>query len=471
MRKHSKALLVFIIFLTLITLLINIPPVINLKFETPTIPVINQKISINQKVNGFNPNFFIGPFHFQKDFSFKKGLDLEGGTSITLRANMGEVKPENRDAALESAKDVIERRINFFGVSEPIVQTAKTQKDYRVIVEIPGVTDVNQALNLIGTTAKLSFWEEGASGSAQLSPSATSAAGMPFGMTQLLGPDAKKTNLSGEDLQSSNVSFDPQTGKPQVQLVFTPEGTKKFAIITRRNVGKIVAIALDNTVIEAPRVNEPITGGSAVISGAFTTEQAKALRIQLNAGALPVSLSVLEQHAIGATLGQESLDKSLFAGFIGFIVIVIFMTVLYGRLGVIASLALVVYTLIVLTLFRLIPVTLTLAGIAGFILSIGIAVDANILIFDRTIEEIRRGRSRDTALKIGFQRAWSSIRDSNMASIITSILLYIFGNGMVKGFAITLFIGVIVSMFSAITVTQTFLNIFYKEEDKKKEEK
>lgn len=461
MRKHSSLLLVLIIFLTLITLIINIPPSINLKFETPTIPLINQKISLNQKINGFNPNFFIGPFHFQKDFSFKKGLDLEGGTSITLRANMQDVKPENRDAALESAKDVIERRINFFGVSEPIVQTAKTSQDYRVIVEIPGVTDVNQALNLIGTTAKLSFWEEGASGSAKLDPSATGSA-LPFGMTQLLGPDAKRTNLSGEDLQSADVSFDPQTGKPQVQLVFTPEGSRKFATITRRNVGKIVAIALDNTVIEAPRVNEAITGGSAVITGAFNTEQAKSLRIQLNAGALPVSLSVLEQHAIGATLGQQSLDKSLFAGFIGFLVIVIFMTVLYGRLGVIASLALIVYTLIVLSLFRLIPVTLTLAGIAGFILSIGIAVDANILIFDRTIEELRRGRSRDTALDIGFARAWSSIRDSNVASIITSILLYVFGNGMVKGFAITLFIGVIVSMFSAITVTRTLLNVFYK---------
>jgi preprotein translocase subunit SecD len=466
MRKHSSLLLVFIILLTLITLIINIPPSITLKFETPTIPVINQKISVDRKINGFNPNFFIGPFHFEKDLSFKKGLDLEGGTSITLRANMQEVKPENRDAALESAKDVIERRINFFGVSEPIVQTAKTQNDHRIIVEIPGVTDVNQALSLIGTTAKLSFWEQGASGSGKLDPNLPNG-GLPFGMTQLLGPDAKKTDLSGEDLQSANVAFDPQTGRPQVQLVFTPDGSKKFATITRRNVGKIVAIALDNTIIEAPRVNEPITGGSAVISGGFTTEQAKALRIQLNAGALPVSLSVLEQHAIGATLGQQSLDKSLFAGLIGFIVIVIFMSVLYGRLGLIASLALVVYTLIVLTLFRLIPVTLTLAGIAGFILSIGIAVDANILIFDRTIEELRRGRSRETALDIGFKRAWSSIRDSNVASIITSILLYIFGNGMVKGFAVTLFIGVIISMFSAITVTRTFLNVYYRSKGKK----
>lgn len=462
MRKHSSLLLVLIIFLTLITLIINIPPSINLKFETPTIPLLNQKISLNKKINGFNPNFYVGPYHFEKDFSFKKGLDLEGGTSITLKANMQEVKEQNRDAAIESAKDVIERRINFFGVSEPIVQTAKTSEDYRVIVEIPGVTDVNQALNLIGTTAKLSFWEEGASGSAKLNP-AKPGATVPFGMTQLLGPDAKKTDLSGDDLQSSNVAFDPQTGKPQVQLVFTPDGSKKFAIITRRNVGKVVAIALDNTIIEAPRVNEPITGGSAVITGGFNTEQAKALRIQLNAGALPVSLSVLEQHAIGATLGRESLEKSLFAGFIGFLVIVIFMTVLYGRLGIIASAALILYTLIVLSLFRLIPVTLTLAGIAGFILSIGIAVDANILIFDRTIEELRRGRSRDTALDIGFTRAWSSIRDSNVASIITSVLLYIFGNGMVKGFAITLFIGVIISMFSAITVTRTLLNVFYKE--------
>jgi protein-export membrane protein SecD len=247
-----------------------------------------------------------------------------------------------------------------------------------------------------------------------------------------------------------------------VELKFSTDGAKKFGDITKRNVGKVVAIALDNQLVEAPRVNEPIYGGSAVITGEFTTQQAKTLQIQLNAGALPVSLSVLEQHAIGASLGKESLQKSLVAGLLGFVVIVLFMVVLYGRLGVIASVALTIYTLLILTLFRLIPVTLTLAGIAGFILSIGIAVDANILIFERMKEELRKGRSQTMAIDLGFSRAWPSIRDSNVASLITSSILYYFGTGIIRGFAFTLALGVLVSLFSAITVTRTLLRIFYR---------
>ncbi|MBI4097138.1 MAG: protein translocase subunit SecD, partial [Candidatus Levybacteria bacterium] len=232
--------------------------------------------------------------------------------------------------------------------------------------------------------------------------------------------------------------------------------------ITTRNVGKRIGFVLDNVLVDAPVVREAITGGSTVISGGFTTERAKQLQIQLNAGALPISLSVLEQHAIGATLGQSSLEKSLIAGILGFLVIVFFMISLYGRLGVIASLALIVYTLITLALFKLIPVTLTLAGIAGFILSIGIAVDANILIFERMREELRRGMSRETAIEIGFSRAWTSIRDSNIASLITSVVLYYFGTGVVRGFALTLALGILVSMFSAITVTRTLLRMVYR---------
>jgi preprotein translocase subunit SecD len=278
----------------------------------------------------------------------------------------------------------------------------------------------------------------------------------------MLGVNATETPLTGGDLKQAAVVFDPNSGKPQVELTFTPAGAKKFADITKRNVGKILAIALDEQLVQAPRVNEAIFGGSAVITGDFSTDEAKVLQIQLNAGALPVSLSVLEQHAIGATLGQESLQKSLVAGVLGFFVIVLFMIFLYGRLGVIASLALIVYALIVLALFRLIPVTLTLAGIAGFILSIGIAVDANILIFERMKEEMRLGKSRAMAIDIGFSRAWLSIRDSNIASLITSAILYYFGTGIVKGFAFTLALGVLVSMFSAIFVTRMLLKVFYK---------
>lgn len=403
---------------------------------------------------------FFGQFHLQKDISFKKGLDLEGGASITYKADMSAIPASQRASALEGAKTIIDKRVNLFGVSEPIIQTATVNGESRIIVELPGVSDINQATALIGTTAQLSFWEPRATASAALNIASSSA--LPAGIIEFLGPSAQKTNLSGRDLQQTNVTFDQNTGKPQVQLVFNQEGTKKFADITRRNTGKIVAIVLDNQVIEAPRVNEPILAGNAVITGGFTTEQAKALSVALNAGALPVPLLILEQRSIGATLGHESLQKSLFAALLGFSVIVIFMSVLYGRLGMLASLALVLYTLFVLALFKLIPVTLTLAGIAGFVLSVGMAVDANILIFERMGEEIRRGRTREVATELGFSRAWTSIRDSNVSSLITSAILYYFGTGAVRGFALTLAIGVLVSMFSAIVVTRTFLRLVFR---------
>lgn len=459
MRKKPRSLLFFIFFLTFVSIILNLPPlVVPVNYTSPTIPGLDKKISIQKKV-GLDGQSILRNLGINKNIAFRKGLDLEGGTSITLRADMSDVSGDQRDNALESAKNVIERRINFFGVSEPVIQTAKVGQDYRIIVEIPGVTDANEAVQLIGQTAKLAFWEEGASQSAT---TASPSANLPFGLTTFLGTNPQMTNLGGNDLQQARVSFDPNTSKPLVELVFTPEGSTKFADITRRNVGKIVAMVLDDQIIEAPRVEEAITGGSAVIRGDFTIEQAKALQIQLNAGALPVTLSVLEQHAIGATLGSQSLQKSMLAGVIGFLVIVTFMVVLYGKLGVIASIALVIYTLLVLTLFRLIPVTLTLAGIAGFILSIGIAVDANILIFERMKDEMRLGKPKEIALALGFSRAWDSIRDSNVASLITSVILYYFGTGIVRGFALTLAVGVIVSMFSAITVTRTFLRYLYK---------
>lgn len=455
--SNPRFVLFLIGILTVLAILVNVPRQIDIPSGKIVIPAINKTIQMPKKITLFDSSAFLHTVKIEKNLAFRKGLDLEGGTSITLKADMNSVPLTQRKDALDSAKAVIERRVNFFGVSEPVVQTATGNNDYRVLVEIPGVTDINQAVSLIGTTAKMTFWEEGASGSAELNPLKS-----PFGIAQLLGPNAKKTDLSGSDLQKASVTFNTNTAKPQVQLAFSPDGSRKFAEITKRNVGKIVAIALDNIIIEAPRVNEPILGGNAVITGNFTTDQAKSLQIQLNAGALPVSLKVLEQHAIGATLGESSLHKSLFAGLLGFIVIVIFMTVLYGRLGVIASIALIVYTLITLAIFRIIPVTLTLAGIAGFILSIGIAVDANILIFERMREEMRRGKTRETALVLGFSRAWTSIRDSNIASLITSSILYYFGTGIVRGFALTLAIGVLVSMFSAITVTRTLLRVFYK---------
>lgn len=457
MRKNPRFPFWIIVFCTIAATLIDLPKSFRIYVVLPKLPFMAKQIIVDKELYGLPPSFFIGPIRINKDLSFRKGLDLEGGTSITLKADMSSVPANQRSAALDSAKAVIERRVNFLGVSEPVVQTAQSKDDYRIIVEIPGVSDVQQAVQLVGTTAQLSFWEQGSTESGKLaSPSA-----YPYGIPQVLGPGAKKTNLTGKDLQQTAVTFDQSTGNPQVQLVFSSDGAKKFGDITKRNVGKPLAIVLDNQVIEAPRVNQAIYGGNAVITGGFNTDQANILSTQLNAGALPVPLAVLAQYTVGATLGDTSLQKSIFAGILGFIVIVVFMSALYGGLGILASVALLLYTLFVLALFKFIPVTLTLAGIAGFILSVGMAVDANILIFERTREELRRGKPKDIAIELGFTRAWSSIRDSNISSIITSFILFQFGTGIVRGFALTLMIGVIVSMFSAILVTRTFLRILY----------
>lgn len=463
MRQRPRLSFFLILFITILGIVINLSTPFKIDFSIP-IPFTDKACTVKHDFHGIA---FIQ--NLGRDLSFRRGLDLQGGTSITLQAQMKDIPEDQRDNALKSAKDVIERRINFLGVSEPVVQTSKTGKDYRILVEIPGVTDVNQAVQLVGQTAKLTFWEEGPPLASESGKVATEAAikaaeGKPLGVPQLLGPTAKQTELEGADLKRASVVFDKNTGKPQVELQFTTEGADKFGNITERNVGKIIAIALDNQLIEAPRVNEPIFGGNAVITGDFNTKQANNLQIQLNAGALPVSLAVLEQRAIGATLGQESVEKSLVAGVFGFLVIVIFMMGLYGRLGFIASIALTIYALILLSLFRIIPVTLTLAGIAGFILSVGIAVDANILIFERMKEELRRGRSVASAIDMGFDRAWLSIRDSNVASLITSTVLFYFGTGVVRGFAFTLALGIIISMFSAIFVSRTLLKIFYKKD-------
>lgn len=457
MKNYPRFLLWIIILLTLVAAVIDFPKTKPLHIETPKLPGINKKISFGLPFAGSTINISFGNFQFQRDFPFRKGLDLAGGTSITLRANMQKIPKEQQLDALNGAKAVLENRVNLFGVTEPTIQTAQVGNDYRIIVDLPGI-NVDQAISLIGTTAQLSFWEQGASGSGVLN----NRAQLPIGIPETLGPDAKPTSLTGKDLKNAVVDFNQQTGEPEVQLTFTSEGAKKFADITSRNIGKRVDIVLDNQVISFPTVQSAILDGNAVINGSFTTDQAKTLATQLQAGVLPVPLTVLAQSSVGATLGQDSLQKSLFAGFLGLIIIILFMVLLYGRFGAIASMALFVYTIFVLGIFKVIPITLTLAGIAGFILSIGMAVDANILIFERTKEELKRGKSISGALELGFTRAWSSIRDSNMSTLITSVILYKFGTGIVRGFALTLAIGVVISMFSAIVVTRTFLRVFLK---------
>lgn len=399
--------------------------------------------------------------NWTKSFTTHLGLDLSGGTHIVLEADMTGIAQGERESALSSAKEVIERRVNFFGVSEPVVQTAQTKDSYRIIVELPGVTDVEQAVTTIGQTAKLEFKE--------LDPTleATTSATIPDVLTK-----SKDTGVTGSDLKKSALTFSSENGEPMVSIEFTPEGSKKFAALTTRLVGRKLAIFLDGMPLmwPAPNVKEPIENGQGVIQGGFTTDSAKTLALQLNAGALPVPVSIVEKRTVGATLGAESVQKSIFAGSIGLIIVALFMIAKYGWLGLIADSALVFYGLIAFAVFRAIPVVLTLPGIAGFILSIGMAVDSNILIFERFKEEKRRGKPWKIAMELGFGRAWESIKDANLTTILTALILYNPGNwsvlptsGLVRGFAATLLIGVLISLFTGIVVTRTLIRVLYKE--------
>jgi preprotein translocase subunit SecD len=439
--EKRRVIFWFIVALTIISFIIDLPKDFTLKISLG-------KFQIEQKISGVDIDFSLGNFRFKRELNIKQGLDLAGGTHLVFQADTKNLNSEEREQAIEAARSNIERRVNFFGVTEPTVQTAKTDNDYRLIVELPGVKDINRAIDLIGSTAQLEFWEQ-----KEASPSA--------GFTP--------TDLTGKDLKLSQVRFDQNTGQPVVGISFNSEGSKKFSEITSRNVGRIVAIYLDGQPISLPVVEEPITSGEAIIKGNFTTDQAKDLSIKLNAGTLPVPIKLIEQKNISATLGQESISRSVRAGLIGLMMVIIFMWALYGKLGFLADLALIVYGLITLALYKIIPVTLTLPGIAGFILSVGMAVDANILIFERFKEEIRMGKPWQTAMELGFGRAWDSIRDANICTLITCFILFnpfnwsfLNVSGLVRGFALTLGLGIAISLFTGIVVTRTFLRIFYK---------
>ena len=502
---------------------------------------------------------------FFSNFYVHLGLDLQGGTHLVYDADLSQIPSEERGTALEGARDVIERRVNALGVAEPTVQTSHQRNKSRIIVELAGISDVKQAIRLIGETPLLEF-KETASLATSTEPTSeriseierynrskeTLAAEIigrikkgetfetlaaeysddeanknssgdlgwvPRGVFTPLFENAifdemtvgelretplktefgyhivKKieerindetgqtevhsthillktqsledadtvtwvnTALSGRSLKRAQISFDPQTNEPQVSLVFDGEGSKLFEEITTRNVGKPVGIFLDGSVISAPIVNTVITGGQAVISGSFELTEAKLLSQRLNAGALPVPISLINQQTIGASLGRESLQQSMTAGLIGFILVALFMILYYRLPGLLSIVALGVYATVLLALFEAVPVTLTLAGVAGFILSIGMAVDANVLIFERVKEELMASKDYDEAIEDGFRRAWPSIRDSNISTIITCVILYWFGSSIIRGFAVTLGLGIIVSLFSSITVTRTFLRL------------
>lgn len=380
---------------------------------------------------------------------FRLGLDLQGGTHLVYRADVNGVAGGERSEAMAGLRDVIERRVNFFGVTEPVIQVDRAGDEYRLIVELAGIKDIHEAIRLIGQTPFLEFREEGAS-------AVPAASGAEIDTENLI-PDFIPTNLTGKYLQRAELNFDQTTGEPVINVSFDNEGTEIFAELTKKNLGKRLGIFLDGVPVSAPVVQEKIEGGKAQITGRFTPEEARDLVRNLNSGALPVPIALISQQSVQATLGEHSLAKSLSAALWGFAAVALFMIFWYRLPGLVSVIALCVYAVMVLTLFKAIPVTLSAAGIAGFILSVGMAVDANILIFERTKEELLRGRHLDEAIREGFSRAWTSIRDSNVSSIISAVVLYSFGTNMVKGFALTLGIGVVVSMFSAITVSRTFL--------------
>ena len=387
------------------------------------------------------------------------GLDLSGGSRVVLSADMTNIAESERVSALESAREVIDRRINFFGVSEPNVQTARSGQDYRIIVEMPGVTNTQEAIATIGQTARLDFREF-----TQV-PQASGAA-----LTIPTLETTKSVGISGSDLKKATLAFSSQTGEPEVAIEFTAKGATTFADVTTRLVGRPLAIFLDDFPVTWPTVKTAIMDGQAVISGGFKQEQSRQLAIQLNAGALPVPVAVIEQRAVGATLGADSVAKSIQAGVIGLSIVAVFMIAKYGRLGILADSALVLYGLLTLALYRLIPVTLTLPGITGFLLSIGMAVDSNILIFERFGEEKRSGKPWYIAIESAFGKAWDRIRDANVTTILTCIVLYNPGNwqflptsGLVRGFALTLLLGVLISLFTGIVVTRTLIRVLYKE--------
>jgi protein-export SecD/SecF family membrane protein len=370
---------------------------------------------------------------------WRLGLDLVGGSHLVYEVDLSQVGAGDRSSVVNGLRDVIERRVNLFGVSEPQVFVAQAGGKSQLVVELAGIQNISDAIKMIGETPLLDFREVEGEG--------TSTAFIP-------------TNLTGRYVKSAQLTFDQTTQAPEVAISFNDEGGKIFEQLTGKNVGKPLAIFLDDALIEMPTVRERISGGQAVITGRFTIQTAKQLVERFNAGALPAPITLIDQLTVSPSLGVDSLNKAIVAGVIGTLLVMIFMLFYYGRFGIFASLALVIYIFLTLGVFKIIPITLTLAGLAGFIITIGMAVDANILIFERVREEIKKGLSRTAAIQEGFHRAWPSIRDSNTSTILTAIILYFFTSSFVKGFALTLLVGVLVSMFSAITTTRLFLKVF-----------
>ncbi len=391
---------------------------------------------------------------------FSLGLDLSGGTLLVYDADLKNIDPKDYSSAMGGLRDVLEQRVNYMGVREPRIEINKSGDQWRLIVELAGIKDVREAIKMIGETPYLEFkeirTEEESNNILQLQEEEIKK-DEPDEAILSLDPYFKATNLTGKYLERAMVDFDPNTSIPVVDLQFNAEGTKIFASLTKTNVGKPLAIYLDGQPISIPEVREEIPSGKAQISGKFTLPEAKKLSERLNQGALPVPIKLVSQQSVGAILGQESIKHITQAAWWGFLAVIIFMIVFYRLPGFLAALSLIIYVIISLSIFKAVPVTLTLAGITGFILSVGTAVDANILIFEYSKEEIHKGKSMRLAMEDGFQRSWPAIRDSNIATIISAVILYYFSSSMIRGFALTLAIGVGVSLITALYITRLFL--------------
>jgi len=374
--------------------------------------------------------------------NFKLGLDLQGGSHLVYEADVSQVELKGRKDSMQGLRDVIERRVNMFGVTEAVVSTQQAGESERLVVELPGVKDINKAIEMIGKTPYLEFKEE--------SPNNTTSS----------EPSFVSTKLTGQYLKKATLSFEQSTMASEVLLEFNDEGAAIFKELTEKNINKRIAIYIDNVLISAPVVREAISGGKAQITGTFSVQEAKDLVRNLNAGALPLPIKLISQTNIGPTLGLVSLQQSLRAAWFGLIGICLFMLVFYRFSGFFACLSLITYAAILLCLFKFIPVTLTLAGIGGGVLSVGMAVDANILIFERMKEERKKGENFQKSLELGFSRAWPSIRDSNLTTLLIAVIMFGFGSSFVKGFALTLSLGILISMFSAMFATKLWMNIF-----------
>jgi preprotein translocase subunit SecD len=440
-----KNKLLFYVVLILACLWLALPP-ITLKLPR------DKKLTIKPKELSLN---VLGR-KFAVNNEYKLGLDLKGGSHLVFLVDTKKIPKKDIESAVEGARNIIEKRVNFFGVSEPSIYLSNDRGVYKISVDIPGNKNPKQAIEQIGKIAKLDFREYFTREVKQ----GTVSAQVPY---------FEPTKLGGQFLRRSALVFDQQGGKPQVSLSFNKEGKRLFAEITKRNVQKPLAIFLDDQLLTAPIVQQEIKDGQAVISGSFTVEEAKLLVNSLNAGALPAPIKLLEQKTVEATLGQTNIEKSIFAGLLGLVFVMIFMVVIYKKEGLVAGVSLLIYAIISLAIYKTLGIVLTISGIAGFLLSIGMAVDANILIYERIKEEKNLLKDEQRAVRSGFFRALGAIKSANLNTLLVCFVLFNPLNfaflpsfGMVRGFALTLALGVLLGLFTGVFITKNILWRIYK---------